>query len=322
MKKVLKRILGWLLMIVILLSVLPYGITIPTAARFNPKPPFAESHLVDIGGVSLHYRLWQQQGEVAGKVLLVHGMGGSTFSWNNTAPALAAAGFVVVAVDLPAFGYSDRSPRLDNSQSARSLLLWQLLDGIDVAIATDGAWTLVGHSMGGGTVAAMAMDRPDDTCSLVLVAGALLDNNPPLARALLMYPPLRRWLSVVAYNFLISEERIAGFLQSAYGRAASPAEIAGYLDPLRQPGTAQALGNLVRTAKNEPLERLTAFRRPALALWGEGDTWVPLAQANELHGSLPRLEIVALPGAFHVPMETHPEAFNAALLEFLLRTGP
>lgn len=323
MKNLSKRILGWLLLIIILLSVLPYGITIPTAARFDPRPPFAESRFVDVDGVTLHYRLWEPQGEVKGKALLVHGLGGSTYSWEKTADPLAQAGYAVVAVDLPAFGYSDRGLRIDHSQSARSQLLWQLLDALDAASSdkSSGAegWSLVGHSMGGGTVAAMAMDRPGDVSALVLVAGALFDNNPSGARMLLAYPPLRRWLSVVAQNFLIREDRIAGFLQSAYGREATDAEIAGYLDPLRQPGTAQALGNFVRTARSEPVDRLAAFTGPALGVWGQNDTWVPMSQAPQIQGYLPQLEIVALAEAYHVPMETHPEAFNAALLNFLLR---
>ncbi|HSL94229.1 MAG TPA: alpha/beta hydrolase [Bacillota bacterium] len=325
MKNLFRRIVGWLLLIMILLSALPYGITIPSAAKFDPKPPFAESTLIDIDGVSLHYRLWQAQGEVQGKVLLVHGMGGSTYSWNKTAGPLAQAGFAVVAVDLPAFGYSDRSPQVDHSQAARSVLLWQLLDEIDVRLQRQGGdwgWSLVGHSMGGGTVAAMAMDRPEDTSSLVLVAGALLDNNPSAARALLLYPPLRRWLAVIAQNFMFNEERIGGFLQSAYGREATPDEIAGYLEPLRQPGTAQALARLVRTAQNEPLERLAAYSKPALALWGEGDTWVPPSQAEQARAHLPQLDLVLIPGAYHVPMETHAEGFNAALLAFLGANNP
>ncbi len=325
MKHLLKRLAGWTLLIIFLLSVLPYGIIIPAAAKFDPKPPFTESVIVDVDGVTLHYRLWNAQGEVRGKVLLVHGMGGSTYSWNKVAGPLAEAGFAVVAVDLPSFGYSDRSTRFDHSQASRSALLWQLLDEIEEEWRMsdgDTRWSLAGHSMGGGTVAAMAMDRPGDVASLVLVAGALLENNPGAARTMLAYPPLGRWLAVIAQNFMFNEERIGGFLGSAYGREASQEETAGYLEPLRQPGTAQALARLVRTSRSEPLERLAQYQGPALAIWGAKDTWVPLAQAYEVKSSLPQLEITTIEDAYHVPMETHPEPFNTALLGFLLRYNP
>jgi len=45
-----------------------------------PDRPFPESRTALIEGVLIHYRSFDAVGEEQGKILLVHGMGGSTFS--------------------------------------------------------------------------------------------------------------------------------------------------------------------------------------------------------------------------------------------------
>src|SRR5204863_5786073 len=41
-------------------------------------------------------------------VLLVHGWGANVYSWAETIPAIAAAGYRVIALDLPGHGWSDK----------------------------------------------------------------------------------------------------------------------------------------------------------------------------------------------------------------------
>ncbi len=113
--------------------------------------------------------------------------------------ALQEAGYLVVAVDLPGFGYSTRDRDINHSQLNRSKLLWELLDKIDALLLPEQKalqWFLAGHSMGGGTAAAMTKARPLETKALILVDGALFDNNPGFAAKLIEYPPVARWTQV------------------------------------------------------------------------------------------------------------------------------
>lgn len=181
-------------------------------------------------------------------------------------------------------------------------------------------WNLIGHSMGGGTATAMTIDRPNDTKSLVLVDGAVFENQPSFVSTFLAYPPLARGIKVIFDRVLLSEERIDSFLTSAYGRQATFKEIDGYLDPLQVPGTPNVAVDLVKTAKNVPVEGLQNNDVPILALWGQEDTWVPLSDAEKVQDLIPRTEVVIISGAYHCPMETHSGLFNDELLTFLEKT--
>src|SRR5947209_18481706 len=61
-----------------------------------------------VNGLRLHY---VEAGDPAGPlVVLLHGFPGFWYCWRHQIPALAAAGFRVVAPDLRGYGLSDKPP--------------------------------------------------------------------------------------------------------------------------------------------------------------------------------------------------------------------
>jgi 2-hydroxy-6-oxonona-2,4-dienedioate hydrolase len=316
------RVLVALLSVLLVLSVAPYLIPVTTATS-ERVAPFPESVFTEIDGILLHYRLWPANGAgYKGKILLVHGLGGSTFSWRNNVDALSQAGYIVLAVDLPGFGYSDRKRGMDHSQENRSLLLWQMLDEVDQTLAAemkDDPWNLAGHSMGGGTVTAMALQNPARTRSVVLVDGAVLAGGTSL-RILLDYPPVGRWIEGLGRSLLLKRDKIAAFLASAYGSAPSAAEVDGYLQPLLLPGTEGSFVDMMRTStliKESALRQLQDHAVPVAAIWGGKDTWVPLEEAYKLKALLPGMILDVIPDAHHCAMETHSDLFNQYLIAAL-----
>ena len=323
MKKGIKRVLTILLAAFLLLSLLPYLFPL-SDAKLSPIPtPYAESQYREVDGLDLHYRIFTPDHTPKGKLLFIHGLGGSTFSWRENMTFFQDEGYLVIAVDLPGFGYSSKASGINHSQARRSQMIWSLLDLVDEdldELTTNLQWTLLGHSMGGGTATAMAIDRPSDTKSLVLVDGAVFENQPSSVSALLAYAPLARGVAVIFDRILLSAKRIDSFLTSAYGRPATLEEIDGYLTPLKEPGTPKVALDLVKTSKNVPVEGVQNNDVPILALWGQEDTWVPLSDAEKIQDLIPRTEIVSISGAYHCPMETHSELFNDELLMFLEKT--
>lgn len=281
--------------------------------------PFDNSAFAEVNGVSSHYRTYRPRDErVQGKLLLVHGLGGSTFSFDASAPLITEKGYYVVSVDLPGFGFSGRDPAYDHSQQNRAADVWLLLQVIDQNLPQKAAampWHLAGHSMGGGTVAAMAMQEPSRAQTLILVDAALFDA--PNSGGFLAFPPLGRWAMTALEHFLITENRVKSLLTSAYGRDPSQAEIEGYLAPLRLPGTARSWLNLARKSKNEDPTRLKGLAVPIFAIWGSRDTWVPLEALDKVRVLRPDLTARIIEGAAHCPMETHPDVFSAAVLAWL-----
>ena len=318
--KVLKRMLLSLLALFVVTS---YLFAVSERAALPDPLPFDNSALADINGIRFHYRTYPpKDGADKGKLLLVHGLAGSTFSFDTAAPLICAGGYLVVSVDLPGFGYSDRSPLYDHSQKNRARDLWQLLSLIDRGLDSDTAvepWHLAGHSMGGGTVAAMAMQAPQRTTSAIFIDAALFES--PRGIWPLAIPLLDRWVLLTLENILLTEKRITGLLASAYGTEPAPEQVEGYLAPLRLPGTARALLNFIRTAENEDPKGLRGLNVPILAVWGSEDTWVPREELNRLIAIRPDTVARLIEEAVHCPMETHPEAFADIVLKWLSEPG-
>lgn len=282
----------------------------PVVARAEP---FANSRFEAIDGVRVHVRHWPADGAARGcPVLLLHGFGGSTYSFRELAPALAAAGHDVWALDLPAYGYSARTPFPGTAGAA--LAPW--LD------AKGRGWCLLGHSMGTRVVAELVQARPGGVASVIYLAGNPIPSAKELrSRERFKSPRLRRWLAGLVESRYLREARIGDLLAKAYGRPATAAEIDGYLTPLRQPGTALAIMNgyaaqWPATPTGDALDGV-----PTLILWGEKDAWVKPEVADRLQAALPSASRITIDGAGHCPMETHvADTVDAVLAQFAART--
>jgi pimeloyl-ACP methyl ester carboxylesterase len=293
-----RRLAAWLLPLLLLL---------PGAAA--AEGPFDNSRHEAIAGVTVHVRHWPASGTASGcPVLLLHGFGGSTFSFRELAPALAAAGHEVWALDLPAYGYSARTPF--PGTAGQALAPWLLERGE--------GWCLLGHSMGTRVVAELVQGMQGEVDSVIYLAG----NPIPSARELrsrerFKSPRLRRWLAGLVEKRYLHEDRIAELLAKAYGRPATATEVEGYLAPLRAPGTALAIMNGYAAQWPATPTGAELDGVPTLILWGERDEWVKPEVADRLQAALPSARRITLAGAGHCPMETHlPQTLDAVLASF------
>lgn len=315
----LKRRLIRLIIGLVVLSVFPYFLPLTTEAG-RPEPPFAESRFVQVQGIDLHYRLWPPETNTPrGKVLMIHGLGGSTYSWRYVTDALIKAGYAVAAADLPGFGYSSRRTGLDHSQENRAQWMWQLAEILNEELpepVREQDWILMGHSMGGGTVGAMTAQAPERTEAVIFVDG-VLTLSAQRGRVLLAYPPAVRWVQAALRYVLIRPRFIFGMLKSAYGRDPSEEEVAAHYNPLRLPGTERVFQDLFRSQRAIDLDALGNTEVPMLAIWGSEDMWVPFMGEEQLTGLLPDISLQVIADAAHCPMETHPIEFNRSLLNFL-----
>ena len=279
--------------------------------------PFSNSHFITIDGLKLHYRLWNVEEEnIRGNVFMVHGFGGSTFSWEEVADSLSQLGYRAVAVDVPPFGYSDRSPRQNQSITYRAALLNAFLS----QQFPGEKWHLAGHSMGGAIVQAMALLYPENFQSVNFVGATLFTSINPQERQLPLVfriPGATAFMGNIAESWIITPGRVEGLIESAYGQKPTPLQIRAYLEPLSIPGTARAILNAARYYDEIHQLEASDLSIPAIAIWGADDTWVSFESRQHVVEQIKELELFIMDDAGHNPMETHFKEFMDIYLAFL-----
>jgi pimeloyl-ACP methyl ester carboxylesterase len=110
-------------------------------------------HLLDVPGGRIHA---VEQGE-GPLVLLVHGFPESWYSWRHQLPALAAAGYRAVAIDVRGYGRSSRPAAVEAYR-----MLAHVADNVGVVRALgERTAVIVGHDWGSPIAATSALLRPD-----------------------------------------------------------------------------------------------------------------------------------------------------------------
>lgn len=145
----------------------------PTNAcpRRDADDPQAFNHrFAQVNGIRMHY-VDEGYGPL---VILLHGFPYLWYMWRGQIPALAAAGYRVVAPDQRGFGQSDRPQAIeayDISQSVGDLV------GLMKALGESSA-VIVGHDLGAWVAQAAAMLRPDLFRALVMLNTAVPPWRP------------------------------------------------------------------------------------------------------------------------------------------------
>jgi pimeloyl-ACP methyl ester carboxylesterase len=131
-------------------------------------PSGAISHVVDAAGTRIHC---VEAGE-GPLVLLVHGFPESWYSWRHQLPALAAAGYRAVAIDVRGYGRSAHPLAVEDYRMVRLVA-----DNVGVVAALgEEQAVIVGHDWGAPIAWTSALLRPD---VFTAVAGLSVPYSPP-----------------------------------------------------------------------------------------------------------------------------------------------
>jgi pimeloyl-ACP methyl ester carboxylesterase len=262
-------------------------------------------------------------------VLLLHGFPDFWFGWRQQLPALAAAGFRAVALDLRGYNLSDRPPRIADYRVDRL--------AADVRAAVDalggGRAHVVGHDWGGAVAWHVAARHPE-----AIDRVAILNAPHPGRFAELLRTPgqaIRSWY-VAAFQVPLVPELLLGAQRRRLIREAlramhlrpgalSEADLARYDAAFARPGAIRAALAYYRAAARRPAESLGKGRRdlrPTLVVWGERDPALRVENTEGLERWVPDLRVERIPEAGHFVQADAPDAVNAALVRFLRRGRP
>lgn len=308
-----RRLLRALAVLLLLAIVVPYLLPLPGPEGVAADELATSGRFVEVDGDRLYVEL---DGPPDGPpVVLIHGFGGSTFSWRRTIPPLAAGGWRTLAVDLLGFGLSDKTFDADHSHPAQARRVAGVMEQLGI-----GRSAVVAHSMGANVALHLADLRPDLVDRLVLVAASVQAEGGGLSPGRLLHlPPVARWTRL-AVRALATPERVTDTLRSAYRDPGQvdEATAAGYLRPLEVRDWDVALVAIVRDAGDNALPVAPAtITRPTLIVWGADDSWIDLAEGERLHAAMPQARLVVIDDAGHLPFDERPAQFIAAVLPFL-----
>jgi pimeloyl-ACP methyl ester carboxylesterase len=275
----------------------------------------------DLSEVRLHY---VEAGE-GPLVVLLHGFPEFWYSWRFQIPALAAAGFRVVAPDMRGYNLSSKPAGVSSYDSDR------LAADVRDLVLERGAESahLVGHDWGAGVAWATAMTHPEAVERLAVL-------NLPHPRQLLhgLQRPRQMLMSWYMFFFQLPwlPERLArarrwGYFRGAWlgtaGRADAftATDIRRYIEAWSQPGASTATINyyraLIRQSPRRAEARIAVVTAPTLVIFGERDRYLSKELAEPDRADVPNLErVVRLPEASHWVHHDEPEHVNELLIEF------
>jgi len=241
-------------------------------------------------------------------LVLLHGLGSSSRDWEYQVPAFAEHCHVI-APDFRGHGGSDRCDGYTVPRFAADT--WALLDHLGV-----GAPALLGYSMGGAVAMQMALDRPGAPTRLVLSNTLPSFRTDTLAKRWLLWTRLflMGWLGPRRLSEVMSRRLYPrpdqAELRARVARRNAENDKNVYLETVRA---------LTRWSAADRLDRLAM---PVLILAAEQDYFLR-HETEAFASALPDARVVHFPGTRHgLPLEL-PEAFNRAVLEFLLsRAAP
>ncbi|HKI02228.1 MAG TPA: alpha/beta hydrolase [Thermoanaerobaculia bacterium] len=298
----------------LLLAVLPLAMFLPGCVSLRPfsdvRREIPADRFVKVGDQLVH----TEQAGAGEPILLIHGFGGSTYTWRKVMPALAES-HRVVALDLNGFGYTQRPKSPDSyTREGQEKLVLGVMNALGIGRAH-----IFGHSYGGGLSLFMASRHPERFRSLVLVdSSAPTYANDRRNRAAAFRPLNNLFLR----SFALRPKMIRKALEHSYydDSQVTPELVQAYLDRVRIEGIGDAYYGLTVPVRT-PQERvdLSKIDVPALVIWGAHDELISPAAGRRSAGLLPRGEFVLFANSGHLPMEEEPEEFLRVVLPFLER---
>ena len=250
-------------------------------------------------------------------VVLVHGMACGWRMWRSQIRALSPH-FHVVAYDQRGHGLSTAPD--DEAAYSQAILaddLAGLIRELDLAPAL-----IVGLSLGGAVAIELAIRHPGLAAALVIADAGSGSDDPEAARRLCdAWAAATRAEGIDRFAALmLASPFFAGYLAAGGRRARRQLELLVRRNP------ASGLAHLMAQvggrrppvyARAAELARLT---QPTLVICGERDR-ACLKPSAFLAETIPGAELVVLPQLGHMTNLEAPRLFNAAILDFLTRTG-
>ncbi|WP_043831782.1 alpha/beta fold hydrolase [Muricoccus aerilatus] len=240
-------------------------------------------------------------------VVMLHGIGADSRLWQPQRAPFEARGYAAVPLDFPGYGARPPVDALDFETMAAD---------VEAAIVARGLQrpVLLGHSMGGMVAQTLLRRRPDAYAAAILCATSPAFGNPS--------GDFQREFVAARLKPLEEGRTLAEIAPDTLSVLTGPGgtpfrDLAIRALSATPPQTFRAAVRALVTFDERA--SLGAIRIPVLLLAGEVDTNAPAPMMQRMAGKIPGAAYVCLPNIGHLPNIEAPDAFDAAVLDFLDR---
>ena len=280
-----------------------------------------------VNGISLH---WVEAGE-GPLVVLLHGFPEFWYSWRHQIPALAAAGYRVVALDMRGYNESEKPEGYDSYLGAP---LSRDVVELIAALGEERA-TLVGHDWGGVVAWGTAIHHPEVVEKLVILnaphPGVFLRGVRNPAQILrssyiaAFQAPILPEMALRARGFALLKLALRGSSQQS--SAFTDDDLQRYEQAFAKPGALTAMlayyramgRRFIPAARQHGVVASNGRRTviaPTMVIWGRNDPALgaDLADPGDF---VPNRRVEFVEEAAHFVQADAPDRVNELLLEFL-----
>ena len=235
---------------------------------------------------------YQVHGRKGPWVLLVHGIGSSTYCWRHIVPELKND-FRLVTLDLWGFGNSSKDLTTPMSLDEQVQILLNLIEHLNIQ-----QYYYVGHSLGGEIGLWLSLQDPRISKCVAITPSAhpkLVSNIIKKFTWVAKWTPVwlnkktihRLLLKLIREKSLIDEEMIDSYYRP-YQEASAHLSFVAALNIISDP---RVFDNLHRVPKG------------TVMLWGKTDQVIPRKIAQKIQSQSPQAEHFTHPTAGHLPTE-------------------
>lgn len=268
----------------------------------------ASGKFINLDGLSTHY-IEKGSGE---PIILLHGFFFDSYMWDKNINALAER-YKVYAPDLWGFGFSTRQP-LDYGYPLYTRQLHAFIDALNIPKAS-----LIGQSMGAGTIITFTISSPDRVDRIVLVDAAGMPNRLPIMGRIsnlhgvgeFMYGLKSDFIRrmTLGNTFIHNREIIT---EEFFDNATRFHKIQSTSSVMLQITRKQFFDTLTKE-----IQELSSMIVPTLLVWGRQEKSISLSIGMKLHEMLPGSRFEVLDEAGHCSNIDQPDRFNQLVLDFL-----
>jgi pimeloyl-ACP methyl ester carboxylesterase len=239
-------------------------------------------------------------------VLMLHGAAGGHLAFAPQVESLASSGWRAVAWDMPGYGHSAPIEPYTFKGLAASCIA--LIDALDC-----GSVVLVGHGMGAMLAQEVVLRRPELVGRLVLSGAAAawsdIDGDWQRALAAQRDDALDRGLPMAQVAELLVPQLVGS------GALPEGVRLARHVMAQVHPATwRRAIAALPTFDRSAALGQIHV---PTLLITGGEDRQAPPALTRRIAARIAGSTVLELPGVGHLPNLEAPEAYDAAVLNFL-----